>query len=263
MEKPTKPQPSQEAVNPKAIATPPTRRWRAWVFQVYLATASVSFLVLVVLASMFNYFPVDLKVTHAIQLISSSQSMFAIMWAVSVVGFAPQTFVITGVIIVLLYLYGLRWEAIVAFIASVGSTSVGTLVKFIVHRPRPAADLVLVFRELGSYSFPSGHVLYYTAFFGFLLFLCYTLLKSSFIRGLMIVILALLIILVGPSRIYLGGHWASDVAGGYLFGSLWLTLSIYIYRWGKDRFFKHQPKAPEAPESQPKPVATPGKGTSL
>lgn len=245
MKKLARPTPIQESANPKPIATPPIRRWRAWVFHAYLATAIASFLVLVILASLFSYFPLDPIVTHSIQAIQSP-SFFAIMWAISAIGFAPQTFVITGAIILLLFLSGLRWEAIVAFIAGVGASSVGLLVKFIVHRARPAADLVLVFREPDSYSFPSGHVLFYTAFFGFLVFLSYSLLKPSFIRGLIIVILVSLIILVGPSRIYLGGHWASDVIGGYLFGSLWLTLSIYIYRWGKKRFFTHQPQPPQS-----------------
>ncbi len=228
--------PQTPVTNSEPPPLPPP--WRAWALRAYLAIAIVAFVMLVVIASGLSYFPLDPIVTHSIQAIQSP-SFFAIMWAISAIGFAPQTFVITGAIILLLFLSGLRWEAIAAFIAGVGASSVGLLVKFIVHRARPAADLVLVFREPDSYSFPSGHVLFYTAFFGFLLFLSYTLLKPSFIRGLLIVILAGLIILVGPSRIYLGGHWASDVIGEYLFGSLWLTLSIYIYRWGKPRGLTH------------------------
>jgi len=87
----------------------------------------------------------------------------------------------------------------------------------------------------------------YTAFFGFLMFLGYTLLKPSFARTVMLVILGSLVGLVGLSRIYLGDHWASDVVGAYLLGSLWLALSIAIYRWGKTRFFVRQPLAPEKP----------------
>ena len=40
---------------------------------------------------------------------------------------------------------------------------------------------------------------------------------------------ALIIILIGPSRVYLGDHWASDVLGGYLLGSSWLTLAVRAY----------------------------------
>jgi len=60
--------------------------------------------------------------------------------------------------------------------------------------------------------------------------------------------------LIGISRIDVGDHWASDVIGAYLFGSLCLVACVYIYRWGKTRFFVKQPLAPEKPEptaSQP------------
>jgi hypothetical protein len=52
-----------------------------------------------------------------------------------------------------------------------------------------------------------------------------------------------LIILIGISRIYLGQHWASDVLGAYLLGSLTLVAIIQLYRWGKTRFFVRQPVA--------------------
>jgi undecaprenyl-diphosphatase len=107
--------------------------------------------------------------------------------------------------------------------------------------------LVHVVQQLNDPSFPSGHVLLYTAFFGFLLFLAYMLLKPSFSRTFLLVILGSLVALVGLSRIYLGNHWASDVTGAYLLGSLWLALSVAIYRWGKTRFFVRQPLAPEKP----------------
>ncbi|MDQ3239340.1 MAG: hypothetical protein M3P33_02340 [bacterium] len=42
---------------------------------------------------------------------------------------------------------------------------------------------------------------------------------------------------------YLGAHWASDALGAYLFSAIWLVITIYFYRWGKKKFFKHQPVA--------------------
>ena len=100
-------------------------------------------------------------------------------------------------------------------------------------RPRPSADLVNVISQLRDYSFPSGHVLYFTAFLGFLVFLVYTLLKNSWWRTLLMVVLGGMVALIGLSRIYEGHHWASDVLAAYLLGSVWLTLSVYVYRWGK------------------------------
>jgi undecaprenyl-diphosphatase len=98
--------------------------------------------------------------------------------------------------------------------------------------------------------FPSGHVLTFTALCGFLAFLVYTLLKPSWGRTTLLVTAFVLVILMGVSRIYQGQHWFSDVMGAYLLGSLWLALTIRVYRWGKPRFFSHQPVAPEVPAAR-------------
>jgi len=139
---------------------------------------------------------------------------------------------------------GLRWEAVMLTFAEVGVGALGGLVKVIVARPRPTAPLVNVFALLTDSSFPSGHVLLFTAFLGFLLFMLYTLVPHSTRRTLGFVLFGALIALVGVSRVYLGEHWPSDVLGAYLLGSLWLTLTIYLYGWGKPRFFVNQPLAP-------------------
>jgi len=255
METQTKPPAAPVAAVAKAIVPKPTRRWRAWIFEVYLVAATLAFGTLAVLASLFNYFPVDLSIARGVQTITAV--WFAnVMWAVSYPGYAPQSYVLVGAMVVLLFVLGLRWEAVVALIAAAGATGLGSLIKLVVHRPRPGTDLVHVVQQLNDSSFPSGHVLLYAAFFGFLIFLAYTLLKHSVARLATLLILVSLVGLIGLSRIYLGDHWASDVTGAYLLGSLWLSLSIIVYRWGKTRFFVRQPLAPEKPgPSTPSPLA--------
>jgi undecaprenyl-diphosphatase len=85
--------------------------------------------------------------------------------------------------------------------------------------------------------------MYYTGFFGFIVFLAYTLLKPSLKRTFLLVVFGLLVLLIGISRIYVGQHWASDVVGAYLLGGLILVAIIQLYRWGKPRFFLRQPVA--------------------
>ena len=178
--------------------------------------------------------------------------MFGLSW----IGFMPQVDVLAALIVVVLFAAGLRWEAVISLFAACG-VGVGGLVKLAVYRPRPSADLVRVFRELPSSGFPSGHVLEVTAFAGFLGFLVYTLLKPSWGRTALLIAFALVILLMGPSRIYQGQHWFSDVMGAYLLGSLWLALTIKLYRWGKPRLFVHQPVAPETPAAPAASTATP------
>jgi undecaprenyl-diphosphatase len=191
-------------------------------------------------------FPIDLAITQALQSIDSP-IFAALMSAISWPGFSPQSIFIPVIIVGLLYAFGFHWEAVAALFAAFFAPLVNVMVKNYIQRPRPPVDLVHVFRILDSYSFPSGHVMYYVCFYGFLWFLTYTLLKRSWIRTLLLILLGSLIVLVGISRVYLGQHWPSDVLGAYLLGSLCLVVTIELYRWGKTRFFVHQPVAPEKP----------------
>jgi undecaprenyl-diphosphatase len=135
-----------------------------------------------------------------------------------------------------------------ALIAAVSSTAINVLVKSLIQRPRPTPDMVNVYSKLNSYSFPSGHVMFYCIFFGFIAFLAFSLLKPSLKRSLLLVFFGGLVVLIGVSRIYLGEHWASDVLGSYLLGSLTLVAIIQVYLWGKTRFFVHQPVAAAKPQ---------------
>ena len=235
----------------QAIAPKPTRRYRALVFRGYAISAAVALAVLFALVWNVPYFTIDLTVTRAVQTIS--WPWFAVlMEIISYPGSAPQSFAIVGLAVVVLFAIGLRWESVSTLIAAAGGSLADTLAKAIVHRARPAADIVHVLQQVSGYSFPSGHVVFYTAFLGFLMFLAYTILKARVAwRWAVFVILGFFVATVGISRIYLGAHWFSDVLGAYLLGSLWLIASIYIYDWGKSRFFVHQPAAPDARPETP------------
>ena len=236
-------EPGQAGVNPfinwqrkideaGAIVAKPWRRYRASVFQGYLLGAVVVFLLLAVLAHTVAYFAFDVTITREVQEINAGW-FDGLMRALSWIGFAPQVYVISFVILLFLYASGLKWETVIALASVVSISVLGLIIKLVVDRPRPSADLVNVISQLRDYSFPSGHVLYFTSFFGFLVFLAYTLLKHSWWRTLLLVILGGMVAFIGLSRIYEGQHWASDVLAAYLLGSVWLTLSVYVYRWGK------------------------------
>ncbi len=222
------------------LAPAPQHRWRTRLFQAYLVAAILGFALLFGLALSTPYFVIDLSVTHAVQRYDAAW-FTTLMAAVSWPGFAPQALVLPALVCLALFAVRLRWEAVCGgLFAALGASGVGTAVKFIVHRPRPTPDLVGVIQQLDSYSFPSGHVLFYTAFFGFLFYLAYTLLKRSWWRTLLLILLGTLVALVGVSRIALGQHWFSDVLGAYLLGSVWLALTVQVYRWGQDRYFVRQ-----------------------
>ena len=230
------------------VTSRPTRRYRTYLFLIALFAVIGSFTTLTILVKTTPSFPIDIAITKAIQSIDAP-AFAALMDFISWPGFPPQSFIISLLIIVAIYALGFHWEAVAALFAGFFTALVNVIVKDYIRRPRPGIDLVHVFKVLNSYSFPSGHVMYYVGFFGFLWFLAYTLLKPSWIRTLLLILLGLLIALVGVSRVYLGQHWPSDVLGAYLLGSLCLVVSILFYRWGKKRFFVHQPVAPEKPKT--------------
>jgi membrane-associated phospholipid phosphatase len=224
----------------------PVRRYRAMLFQAVLVLFASAFGVLTFLVKTTPSFAIDLQITRSIQLIHFP-SFALLMDVVSWAGFGPQVTIITGLIVLLIYALGLQWEAVMAIIAALFSAAINVLVKDLIGRPRPTADLVNVVARLQDYSFPSGHVMYYLGFLGFIGFLVFSLLKPSLKRSLLLVIIGIPVVLIGVSRIYLGEHWASDVLGSYLLGSLTLVSIIQFYRWGKTRFFVHQPVAAAGP----------------
>ncbi len=223
-------------------APAPLRKYRALLFQATLLLIAGSFAVLTFLVKTIPSFAIDLQITQFIQLINIP--FFALfMSLISWPGFLPQSIIITALTTLLIYRFGLKWESFMVLFATAFSTGGNMLVKDLIQRSRPTAGMVKVIFALTSYSFPSGHVMFYLGYFGFVAFLVFSLLKPSPQRSLLLILLCSLIIFIGPSRIFLGQHWASDVLGAYLLGSLNLAAAIQFYRWGKTRFFVHQPDA--------------------
>lgn len=224
------------------IVSRTVRRYRRAVFRGYVLTALVAFIVLAALSHSVAYFPIDLVISKTLQLLSYPVFQ-KLMQAVSYLGFEPQWGLIVASVLLGLFLFRLRLEALVGLVNIVGLTLLETGTKLLVARPRPGSTLIHVLQHLSDYSFPSGHVLSYTAFLGYLLFLTYTLLQHSRGRTVIIIFLLSLIILIAPSRIYVGEHWASDTLGGYLLGTIWLYIVITIYV----RFRPAKPSTPERP----------------
>ena len=225
------------------ITSPRKREYRTLAFQVALFSALGAFAVLTLLVNSTPLFSVDLQITRAFQSIDSAV-FAAVMYWISWPGYPPQGLIIPALVVLFLYRFGFHWEAVTALVAAISSALVNVLIKELIGRPRPTIDLVDVFRILDSYSFPSGHVMLYIGFYGFLWFLAFTLLKRSWKRTLLLVLLGTLVALVGASRIYLGQHWASDILGAMLLGGVMLVFILQFYRWGKKRFLTGQPVSP-------------------
>ncbi len=113
-------------------------------------------------------------------------------------------------------------------------TSVVTLfalgLKILINRPRPTEQFVTILENAQYQSFPSGHTAFYVTFFGFITFLM--IIHKEFSNPLRILVSLLclgLIFSVPVSRVYLGAHWFTDVAAGFVLGLLVLIALIFWY----------------------------------
>ena len=110
-------------------------------------------------------------------------------------------------------------------IAVIGSVATYDVIKPVVGRLRPPSDL-----SIGHYTgaaFPSGHAAATIAFCG-MVSLALPASRSWRIRAAMLSGAALVTLLVGTSRVYLGAHWLTDVLAGYALGAAWVALALAV-----------------------------------
>ena len=106
------------------------------------------------------------------------------------------------------------------------STQGGGLIKNLVidyfSRPRPPEQLGFVTTELPS--FPSGHAMGTIICYGFLAYLIVPRMPSLVWKWTVSIVIVLLVLFEGLSRIFHGNHYLTDVLAGYTLGLTWLVL---------------------------------------
>lgn len=169
----------------------------------------------------------DLIATQTVQSVGAPW-VGPLMLGISLPGFFPQSILIILGVALLFWRAGYRTETKFAVAAS-ASAVLTEAFKRVFARPRPDAELVAVVEGATGHSFPSGHTLFYVTFFGFLAYLAYAQLKPGRLRTAVLLLTGLLILLVGPSRIWMGQHWASDVLASYGLGLAYLVGLVWLY----------------------------------
>lgn len=97
------------------------------------------------------------------------------------------------------------------------------VLKQLIGRNRPVG--INIIKE-SSFSFPSGHSLTALAFYGYIIYLIN---KYNFkYKKLYTILLSILILLIGLSRVYLGVHYITDVLGGFTFSLCYLIIFIHL-----------------------------------
>lgn len=153
-----------------------------------------------------------------------SPALTAVMQWITTVGNGPAGSFLAVLVIFLI----LKKHPKEAWLFSLSLLMVGALnyiLKLIFRLPRPdIAPLVPV----GGFTYPSGHAMNNLVLYGMLAFFSYRLTRSKKLSILLAILAAIWIGLIGFSRIYLGVHYPSDVAAGYLAGFWWLVTVLLV-----------------------------------
>ena len=143
---------------------------------------------------------------------------------------SPVGMAVMGLIVaVYLWRHGDRYWVMSLALSLVGGMLLNTLLKFAYGRQRPSWDDPLL-TTLTSQSFPSGHTSGATLFYGFLTAYMVWRMKNSPARILALVACAMMVAVVGFSRVYLGAHYVSDVLGAVSLSTAWLVFSLILVR---------------------------------
>lgn len=143
--------------------------------------------------------------------------------------FASRNFLIFGSVALALFFMFFkkhRWYSVKVPVIAAGSSLLNQGMKLLFDRPRPAT----AFYEQPGFSFPSGHAMIGSAFYGLLIYLAWTNVKDKRWRWFLVLLLSIWVLLIGYSRVYLHVHYASDVIAGWSAGFIFLIICLYLLR---------------------------------
>lgn len=118
------------------------------------------------------------------------------------------------------------------WVAIAGSQTMTWLGKYAFARPRPE---FVTAAEVHSPSFPSAHAAGAMVVYGFIAYALTRDMRQALQRFHLAYWLAVVVTLVGFSRVFLNVHYVSDVALGFMLGIFWLLVGAAIHEYGRAR----------------------------
>jgi membrane-associated phospholipid phosphatase len=168
----------------------------------------------------FDRWAADALHTYA----SEAPSLTYFFHIVSALG-SLEALVLVSVLVAIALLVRRSWSPLAAWLVAVlGGEALNLLLKDLFARPRPHFERPLVVET--SFSFPSGQTMESLVVYGMLAYFAVLALRDRGKRGISVGGAAVLVALIGLSRLYLGAHYFSDVVGGFAAGGAWLSAVI-------------------------------------
>lgn len=205
---------------------------RRFIKRHHATISAVCVTTLLLLSSVVAFYPIlniDIHLAQRVQELSSP-FVSAVLVGATLVG-NPTPMAITTVAL-LIFLLFTPFRALARPLALVIPADAFSLLwKYIIDRPRPALPYVEVLQTFPDPSFPSMHVVHAIVFFGFLGSVClhqwlghrkqWLLVTATFFFALTTI--------MPLSRVFMGAHWPTDVAGGLLLGGAFLVTQLKMY----------------------------------
>jgi undecaprenyl-diphosphatase len=154
-------------------------------------------------------------------------AMIAVLRTATTIGSMVGLAAIVAVVAAVLLVRKERASAIFVVVTAGVGALLNLGLKMIFARTRP--DLASALAVARGYSFPSGHAMDSFITFGALVCIAFRQHWPWNAKSAVLAIALTMVVLVGLSRVYLGVHWASDIAGGWSAGTVWLTCAVMAF----------------------------------
>ena len=174
---------------------------------------------------------------------------------VTALGAGTVVWLVVIVASVFLWVSRHRYSALLLWVSLLGSGLINTIMKLFFSRPRPHLFPWRV-PYAGLSSFPSGHSMTAMVCYATLAYLIARLVDSRFLRRFVFALAAVIVTLIGLSRMYLGVHYPTDVLAGFTMGLAWASFCAL----GMEalRYFRHREPAVSVHEQDIEATATDG-----
>jgi undecaprenyl-diphosphatase len=144
-----------------------------------------------------------------------------------------QVVMVLDVLLCIYFIFKRYWQELATVaIGAAGSSAIFLLISNFVARQRPPTQIWIVLTIPG---YPSGHAIGVIVFYGLMAYWLAPKVRSAFLKWVVIAAALFIMVFVGFSRIFTGGHYLTDVLAGYAigiayFGAVYTLIEIYFQK---------------------------------
>jgi undecaprenyl-diphosphatase len=160
-------------------------------------------------------------------LVADRPLLVDVLRGLSRLGGAPANWLVIGVTVAWLLVRRLPRLATFAVVTGIGAAVLTSGAKALVGRLRPVVEVVVA--TAPGASFPSGHALGSTVAYGVVVLVFLPAMPAR-ARPWLVSAVAVLLALVGFTRVALGVHYVSDVLAGWALGVAWLGVTATAFQ---------------------------------